>query len=217
MARCPMRAAGPGPAGYDSATGRRTRVRSGVQAGGVNIPHRAFRADRTVIIGCTGSGKSTLAAALAARLGVSHISRDRLGPEGSDQYRVAAVAAVSADRWVFDGAPYYVEALVYPQATLVIGFDLPRRTVMRRVITRSLRESLKLTPPPSHRDHRWRAWLDPEHPVRWAWSTWQPRHHELDELRTSGIAGEATLVSLVTPQGVTAWLAQQPGRGWSIL
>lgn len=118
---------------------------------------------------------------------------------------------------MFDGAPYHVEALVYPQATLVIGFDLPRRTVMRRVITRSLRESLKLTPPPSHRDHRWRAWLDPGHPVRWAWYTWQPRHHELDELRTSGIAGEATLVSLVTPQGVTAWLAQQPGRGWSIL
>jgi len=88
---------------------------------------------------------------------------------------------------------------------------------MRRVITRSLRESLKLAPPPPHRGHHWRAWLDPEHPVRWAWSTWQHRHHELDELRTSGIAGEATLVSPVTPQGVTAWLAQQPSRGWSIL
>jgi hypothetical protein len=48
---------------------------------------------------------------------------------------------VSGSRWVLDDAPCYVEDLVYSGATLVIGFALPRRTVMRRVITRSLRET----------------------------------------------------------------------------
>jgi adenylate kinase family enzyme len=67
---------------------------------------------RTVVIGCTGSGKSTLAATLAARTGGTHIMRDGLGPEGSEQYRAAAATAVAADRWVFDGAPYYAEDLV---------------------------------------------------------------------------------------------------------
>jgi adenylate kinase family enzyme len=169
--------------------------------------------DRTVVIGCTGSGKSTFAATLAARTGAVHIRRDELGPEGSDRYRAAVAAAVAGDRWVFDGAPYYADDLVYPRATLIVGFDLPRRTVMRRVIARSMRESLGLAPAPPHRDRRWRAWRHPEHPVRWAWSTWTERHHELDDLLASGIASGASVVSFSTPCGVTAWLAQRDGPG----
>jgi pantothenate kinase-related protein Tda10 len=86
----------------------RTRCHHGV----VTIAAQAFEADRIVVIGCTGSGKSTLAALLAARLGAVHIRRDCLGPEGSDQYRNRAAAAVIGDRWVFDGAPYGTVALV---------------------------------------------------------------------------------------------------------
>jgi adenylate kinase family enzyme len=177
----------------------------------------AFEADRIVIIGCAGSGKSTLAASLAARLDVPHVRRDDLGPEGSDRYRAAAAAAVSADRWIFDGAPYYVEDLVYRQAGLVVGFDLGRLVVMRRVITRSLRESLGWIPTPPHRDRRWRAWFDPEHPARWAWTTWSDRHEELAELRNSGQAAQAILVSLSTPAGVAAWLAHRSDDGWTVV
>jgi adenylate kinase family enzyme len=175
---------------------------------------QTFEADRIVVIGCTGSGKSTLASVLAARLGAVHIRRDCLGPEGSDQYRHWAGAAVSDDRWVFDGAPYYVEDVVYRRAGLIVGFDLPRRVVMRRVITRSLRESLRWAPAPPHRDRRWRAWLNDEHPVRWAWSTWRDRHHEVGHLSDQAAASQATIVSLSTPRGVTAWLERRidPGR-----
>jgi len=183
----------------------------------VIAPRSAFEADRIVVIGCAGSGKSTLAAALAARLGAPHVRRDELGPEGSDLYRAGAAAAVSEQRWVFDGAPYYVEELVYGRAGLVVGFDLPRLVVMRRVIGRSLRESLSWMPAPPHRDRQWRAWLDPEHPVRWAWSTWSSRHEELSELCHSSLAAQATLVSLSTPAGVRAWLAQRSDLGWSVI
>jgi adenylate kinase family enzyme len=176
-----------------------------------------FEADRIVVIGCTGSGKSTLAAALAARLGAPHIRRDALGREGSDQYRRAAAAAVAGDRWVFDGAPYYVEPLVYQRAGLIVGFDLARRVVMRRVLTRSLRESLGWLPAPPHRDPRWRAWLNPEHPVRWAWSTWADRHHELADLSDRALANRANVVSLSTPRGVTAWFERRTDPGWLLL
>jgi hypothetical protein len=84
---------------------------------------------------------------------------------------------------------------------------------MRRVIDRSMRESLRLAPAPPHRDRRWRAWLDPQHPVRWAWSTWTQRHHELDDLLASGIASRASVVSFSTPREVTAWLAQPDRPG----
>jgi hypothetical protein len=189
----------------------------GCHDGGVVITQGSWLSHRTVVIGCTGSGKSTLAALLASRLGVPHIRRDWLGPEGSDEYRAAVAAAISAERWVFDGAPYYVEELVYRQATLIIGFALARRSVMRRVISRSVREFIGLVPTPPHRDRRWRAWLDHEHPVRWAWSSWPERRRELHELVVSGTAGEATVVSLSTPTGVTAWLDGRSDSGWLIL
>jgi adenylate kinase family enzyme len=175
-----------------------------------------FDFDRVVVIGCAGSGKSTLAAALAARLGAPHIRRDGLGVEGSDEYRRAAAEAVSGDRWVFDGARYYVEELVYGRADLILGFRLSRLVVMRRVITRSLGESLGWVPAPPQRDRRWRAWLNREHPVQWAWSTWADRHHELTDLIAHGLANQASIVSLSTPRGVTAWLDQRTDTGWSL-
>jgi adenylate kinase family enzyme len=175
-----------------------------------------FEADRIVVIGCAGSGKSTLAGALAARLGAPHVRRDGLGAEGSDEYRRAAAEAVSGDRWVFDGAPYYVEELVYGRAGLIVGFQLSRGVVMRRVITRSLRESLGWVPAPPQRDRRWRASLSREHPVRWAWSTWADRHHELTDLIDQGLANRASIVSLSTPRGVTAWLEQRTDAGWPL-
>jgi hypothetical protein len=189
----------------------------GCHDGGLVSAQCSWLSHRTVVIGCAGSGESTLAALLASRLGVPHIPRDWLGLEGSDEYHAAVAAAISAERWVFDGAPYYVEELVYRRATLIVGFELPRRCVMRRVISRSVCASIGLVPTPPHRDRRWRAWLDPEHPVRWAWSTWPERRHELHELVDSGTAGEATVVSLSTPAGVTAWLAGHSDSGWVIL
>ena len=114
-----------------------------------------------------------------------------------------------------DGAPYCVEELVYGRAGLVVGFRLSRRVVMRRVITRSLRESLGWVPAPQG-DRRWRAWLNREHPVRWAWSTWADRDRELVDLIDEGLADRAGVVSLSTPRGVTAWLEQRADAGWSL-
>ena len=189
-----------------------TRCDDGV----VVFADQLFDADRIVVIGCAGSGKSTLAAALAARLGAPHVRRDGLGAEGSDEYRRAAAEAVAGDRWVFDGAPYYVEELVYGRAGLVVGFHLSRHVVMRRVVTRSLRESLGWVPAPPQRDRRWRAWLDREHPVRWAWSTWADRDRELTDLIDRRLANQASIVSLSTPRGVRAWLERRPDAGWSL-
>jgi len=195
-------------------------VTSGRRVADAGVPHqnglvaaaaKAFEADRIVVIGCTGSGKSTLAAVLAERLDAAHIRQDGLGLEGSDQYVRRAATAVFGDRWVFDGAPYYVEELVYGRAELIVAFDLQRRVVMGRVITRSLR----LAPAP-HRDRSWRAWLNREHPVRWAWSTWRDRNHELANLGDQAGASQATIVELSTPRGVTAWLERRIDPGWSV-
>jgi adenylate kinase family enzyme len=97
--------------------------------------------ERVVVIGCAGSGKTTLAHALAARLGAPHIRRDALGEDEAPGFaaQVAAAVAAAGSRWVFDGAPYNAEMVVYPPADTVVALDYPRRVVLGRFLTRSPR------------------------------------------------------------------------------
>jgi hypothetical protein len=97
--------------------------------------------ERIVVIGCAGSGKTTLARALAGRLGARHLERDALGDDEAPSFATQVAAAIDAagSRWVFDGAPYNAELVVYPQADTVVALDYPRRVVQRRVLARSLR------------------------------------------------------------------------------
>src|SRR5260370_15400519 len=108
--------------------------------------------DRVVIAGCAGSGKSTLARALAARTGLPLVERDRLGILGSDQYRAAVGRLAGEPRWILDGAPYYVDDLVYAAADTVVFLDYPKLVVMLRRATRARARYLILRaapgPPP---------------------------------------------------------------------
>ncbi len=59
-----------------------------------------------------------MAREVAARLDARHIERDALGDDEAPGFAALVAAAVEAAgrRWVFDGAPYNAEALVYPHA-----------------------------------------------------------------------------------------------------
>jgi adenylate kinase family enzyme len=149
---------------------------------------------RVVVVGCAGAGKTTLSAALAARLGVPHVERDELGELGSPEYRAAVSDLVRREEWVFDGAPYYVDEVVYGRAQLVVALDYPRRVVMRRVVWRAL---------------RWpdaQSWRDPEHPVRWAWSVWAERRREIADLERRPELASAQIVRLGSPADADRWL-----------
>src|SRR5262249_27270158 len=130
--------------------------------------------DRIVVVGCAGSGKTTLAREVAARLDARHIERDALGDDEAPGFAALVAAAVEAAgrRWVFDGAPYNAEALVYPRADALVALDYPRRVVCRRVVARSLRLWLPRRGDGAHTSTAppWRWWA-PTHPVRWAAQT----------------------------------------------
>jgi hypothetical protein len=135
--------------------------------------------ERIVVIGGAGSGKTTLARALAVRLGARHIELDALGDDEAPGYatQVAAAIAAAGSRWVFDGAPYNAELLVYPHADTVVALDYPRRVVQRRVLTRSIRHWLTRRGDGAHTSTSppWRWWA-PDHPVGWATRTHAARH-----------------------------------------
>jgi adenylate kinase family enzyme len=169
---------------------------------------RASTPRRIVVVGCCGAGKSPLAAALARRLAIRHVERDSLGEEGSATYRAAAGDAVTDDSWIFDGAPYWVEDVVYPRAELVVALDYPRRVVMRRVVARSLRLGLPLAR--ARRQYPripFRRWRDPSHAVRWAWGVWGERRREIGDLRSRPELAGADIVRLRSPTEGRRWLS----------
>jgi adenylate kinase family enzyme len=103
---------------------------------------------RISVVGNSGAGKTTLGRALAGRLGVPFVELDSLyhledwRPVAVDDFRAQVGALVGQDGWVVDGNYSAVRDLVWDRADTVVWFDLPRRTVMRQVIARTLRRCL---------------------------------------------------------------------------
>jgi adenylate kinase family enzyme len=122
-----------------------------------------------------------LARRLSERLGVEHVELDALyhGPGWTEpdpedfRQRVSVALADAGDGWVCCGNySMAVPSVVWPIADTVVVLDLPRATVMRRVVARTLRRVLT-------REELWNgnrepfrnlyAW-DPERNItRWAW------------------------------------------------
>jgi adenylate kinase family enzyme len=103
---------------------------------------------RVSVVGNSGSGKSRLAREVAGRLGVPCVELDSVFhqadweplPEEEFRARVSEVAA--RDGWVIDGNYGAVRPLVWARADTVIWLDLPRRTVTRQIVLRTIRRVL---------------------------------------------------------------------------
>ena len=144
------------------------------------------------------------------RLGARHIERDAFGDDEAPGFATQVAAAIDAagSRWVFDGAPYNAELVVYRHADTVVALDYPWRVVQRRVLARSVR--LWLTrrgdgahtsgPPP------WRWWA-PNHPVGWAAMTHAARHAEIAEWFARPELAHAHRLRFASPRQAAAWLA----------
>lgn len=134
---------------------------------------------RVSVVGNSGSGKSALGQALAARLGVPFVELDAIyhqpgwQPVPTAQFRAHVEAATATGGWVVDGNySSTVQDLVWTRADTVIVLDLPRRTVMRQVIWRTVRRvALRVELWNGNRE-RWRNLFarDPQESVIvWAW------------------------------------------------
>lgn len=146
---------------------------------------------RTIIFGTTGSGKSTFAGKLAAAQGVDFIELDLINwrPNWYDRARQEPDAFVkdvrdriSQDDWVATGSYSLVRPMMWSRATHLVYLDLPRALVMAQVIKRSFQNAL------SQRDvfpgcrESFKSMLSPEHPIRWAWDTYERRRETFRKL-----------------------------------
>lgn len=130
------------------------------------------------MVGNSGSGKSTLARALALRLRVPHVELDAIyhqpgwTPLAQEEFARRVGAAAAGDGWVMDGNYSAIRELIWARADTVVWLDPPRRTVMRRLVVRSVRRAISRAELWNGNRERWRNLVgrDPESSlIVWAW------------------------------------------------
>ncbi len=141
---------------------------------------------RIAVVGSSGSGKSTLAKRLGDAMRAPHIELDAINWQAGWQdlnttdpaeFTHRVEAAIASETWVSDGNYSKVRSLVVVRATHIVWLDYDRSVIMRRVIGRSLARSLsgqEVWPGTGNRE-TWNRWLDKDHPIRWAWDTFERR------------------------------------------
>ncbi len=180
------------------------------------VHHGSVR--RVSVVGNSGSGKTTLARTLAARLGLVHVELDAIyhGPGWTEpepdvfSLSVAEALDAASDGWVVCGNYSAVrEPVIWPRADTVVVLDLPKRVVMWRILTRTLRRVVR-------REKLWNgnretlsnlfAWDPERNIIRWAWvrhAVYRDRYR-----RAASESGNADLdfVFLRSPADVDAFI-----------
>jgi adenylate kinase family enzyme len=126
------------------------------------------------------------AARLALQLGVPHVELDAIfhqpdwGQLAADEFRRRVTAAIAGDAWVVDGNYRAVRDVVWDAADTVIWLDLDRRTVMTRLVRRTVRRVIRRERLWNDNRERWSnlVSLDPHKSIlAWSW-TMHPTYRE---------------------------------------
>ena len=169
--------------------------------------------ERIVVGGISGVGKTMLARELARRLDLPYVDFDALfhGPGWTRRstFETDVDAFLATDRWVTDSDGYqsFLGSRVHERADTLVWLDYPRWLVMWRVIRRTIRRLLSRER--LFNDNRERllaAVLDPEHPVRWAWTQHADRRRRNETIAADRAFAQLTVVRLRSPRETREWL-----------
>lgn len=167
---------------------------------------------RVLVCGITGVGKTTFARAVAGRSGLPYHEMDAMyhGPnwEPIPSFEDDVAEIVARPSWVFDSHGYeQVRDLMWSRADTIVWLDYPRRVVMRRVLDRSARRATTREPIFNGNVESFRDWLDPGHPVQWAWTQFPHRRADLRQRFASPCYAGLRKVRLAHPRAAERWLA----------
>lgn len=147
---------------------------------------------RVTVSGTSGSGKTTFAGKLAKAIGGRHIDLDAinwqpgwrdLNRDDPDEFRRRVAAVAAEEAWASCGNyGKTARPIILSRATHAVWLDYPKAVVMRRVLRRSFGRALsgKELWPGTGNKETFVRWLDKEHPIRWAWDTYEARKKRID-------------------------------------
>ncbi|MET1004154.1 MAG: AAA family ATPase [Propionibacteriaceae bacterium] len=166
---------------------------------------------RILVAGTSGSGKTVLAHRIGGLMQVPHIEIDALfhGPNWTPRpaFEDDVRRFVAQTAWVTEWQYSQVRAQVAARAELLVWLDLRRWRVMEQVGRRTLRRRLS-------REVLWNGniepplrtiFTDPEHIVRWAWSTHRKNATRVVALQKE--RGDLPVVRLTSRSAVERWVA----------
>lgn len=167
---------------------------------------------RVLVAGITGSGKTTFARELAARAGLPFHEMDALyhGPGWVplDSFEADVDRISAGDSWVFDSHGYaQVRDLLWSRADTVVWLSYPRPVVMSRVLRRSFVRARHGQEIFNGNTETFRDWLDPEHPVQWAWTQYEARRQDLLARFADPAYAHVRKVRLSGPWAARRWLS----------
>ena len=176
---------------------------------------------RVSVVGTSGSGKSTLGAALAERLGADFLELDSVFhqpgwvPLPDEEFRRRVGDAVAGERWVIDGNySSKVGDIVWARADTVVWLDLPKPTVMRRIIWRSFGRAARQTELWNGNRERWQNLLSldkQESIIAWAWQTHAATRVKYTAAMADPANVELRFVRLKNPAEVRRFLSSVSG------
>jgi adenylate kinase family enzyme len=174
--------------------------------------------ERISVIGNSGSGKTRLAKRIADILGTTYVELDAIHhlagwePIDPELFTAEVDFIAKGATWVIDGnyRAVVMDGPVWQRADTVVWLDLPRRTVMRQVIGRTVRRTLR-------KEELWNgnreslrnlyAWDPYKSIIRWAWT----QHSKHEERFSSAMASPAfshiTFVRLTSHHESERWLS----------
>ncbi|HEY2597275.1 MAG TPA: AAA family ATPase [Candidatus Dormibacteraeota bacterium] len=172
---------------------------------------------RISVVGVSGSGKTTLARVLADRLGAPLVELDALMhqpgwvPKPDEEFKREVLQATAQDTWVVDGnyRQVVIEGPVWQRADTVVWLDLPRRTIMRQLFSRTLRRGLT-------REVLWNGNREPlsnlvsvnpdDSVLAWAWTTYAGLSERYATAMTDSRWGQMKFVRLRSNAEAHRWL-----------
>ena len=167
---------------------------------------------RILVGGITGVGKTTFARSLSRRLGLPYHDMDAMyhGPNWQpiSSFDADVAQIVATPRWIFDSDGYRsVRDLMWGRADAVIWLDFSRTVVMSRVLRRSALRALGHEPIFNGNVETFRDWLDPEHPVQWAWTQYAHRRQAMLRRFADPSYAQVRRICIRKPQAADEWLA----------
>lgn len=166
---------------------------------------------RILVAGSSGSGKTTLSAEIAERLTLPFTELDGLfhGPSWTprESFLSDVTAIARSESWVSEWSYSSARPVLLDRAELFIGLDYSRAVVMARVIRRTLRRRWRRTELwNGNREPALRTvFSDPEHVVRWSWSTFARNRRAIRSVAATPRPGLKVIV-FRSPRRARVWL-----------